>query len=174
MKKQSILILFMALSCSVISQTKNDIIETIKVGGVAEVYFTHDDQKGEIQKTVSGNPAPEVIVNFKNGVLVVDTEGEAHNEVVKVYVSSRHLKNIVVDDAAQFHGTNKILSKTLAITVNGSSSADLAIQTKHLDITMNGGDLDISGESKNWAVRNGNDHERGTLRYTNLTIKNEE
>lgn len=172
MKKLNIFIFFLALSSSVLGQTKDDVIETIKVSGVAEVYFTYEAAKEKIQKIVTGKPSPEVIVEFKDGVLEVDTKGEAHNEVVKVYVSSLHLKNIIVDDAAQFHGKNTINVESLEITVDDHSSSDLKVNTENLKINMRGGDLTISGKSTNCEAIKYEGHENGTLNFKNFDSKN--
>ena len=172
MKKSITLIFLLALSSSVLGQSKDDVIEIIKVSGVAEVYFTYEAAKEKIRKIATGKPSPEVIVKFKDGVLEVDTKGEAHNEVVKVYVSSLNLKNIIVDDAAQFHGTNIINVESLEITVDGHSSADLNVNTENLKINMSGGDLTISGKSTNCEVIKYEGHENGTLDFKNFDSKN--
>ncbi|PCJ98755.1 MAG: hypothetical protein COA50_00490 [Flavobacteriaceae bacterium] len=172
MKKLIILMLFLTLSNAIMGQSKGDIIEIIKVSGVAEVFFTNEDANQEIRRIVSVPPSLEVIVNFRDGLLEVDTKGEANNEVVQVYVSSRHLRKIVVEDRAQFHGMNHIESKNLVITLDDFGAADMIVYADNLDINMNGGDLTISGESNNWTVSKGNDHERGTLDSENLIIKN--
>lgn len=166
----SILIFLLSLSNSSLAQSKTDVIETIKVSGVAEVYFTHQAHE-KIRKIVTGKPSPEVIVDFKDGVLEVNTKGEAHNEVVEVYVSSLHLKNIVVEDAAQFHITNTIQSEILTITVDDRGSADLDVITNNLEIKMSGGDLTISGETNNCTILKLDGHERGTLNSGNLVVK---
>lgn len=172
MKKLSLLFFLISLSNYSLAQSKDDIIETIKVSGVAEVYFTHENAQEKIRKIVTGKPSPKVLVNFKDGVLEVDTKGEAHNEVVKVYVSSRHLKKVIVEDAAQFHSTNTIHVESLEITVDDHSSADLKVNTKNLDIIMSGGDLIISGKSDKCLAEKHNDHERGRLDLKKFDSKN--
>ncbi|NJB70225.1 hypothetical protein GGR42_000687 [Saonia flava] len=168
MKKLGLVILLLSISNYSIAQYKDDIIETIKVGGVTEVYFTHEPSKEKIQKIVSGKPAPEIIINYKDGLLEIDTKGEAQKEVVKVYVSSLNLKDIIVDDAAQFHSVNIIKVKSLSITVNDYAAADIMVDIEDLNIKMDGGDLDVYGQSKNLFILKGNDHERGTLNISEL------
>ncbi len=164
------LTLLLSLSNYALAQSKTDVIETIKVSGVAEVYFTHQEHE-KIRKIVTGKPSPEVIVDFKDGVLEIDTKGEAHNEVVEVYVSSLHLKNIVVEDAAQFHTINNIQSDSLTVTVDDRGAADLDVNTNNLKINMSGGDLTVSGETNNCTILKLDGHERGTINSGNLTVK---
>lgn len=165
-----ILIFLLSLSNYSLAQSETDVIETIKVSGVAEVYFTHK-QHEKIRKIVTGKPSPEVIVDFKDGVLEIDTKGEAHNEVVEVYVSSLHLKNIIVKDVAQFHTTNNIQSETLTVTVEDRGAAEMDVNTNNLEINMSGGDLIISGETNNCTILELDGHERGTLNSGNLIVK---
>ncbi len=172
MKTLCTLILALSLFNFSFAQSKDDIIETIIVSGVAEVYFTHENTQEKTRRIVTGKPSPEVIVNFKDGILEVITKGEAHNEVVEIYVSSRHLKNIIVKDAAQFHSTNTINVESLEITVDGHSSADLKVNTKNLKINMSGGDLVVSGKSTNCEARKYEGHEYGTLDFKNFDGKN--
>jgi len=164
------LIFLLSLSNYALAQSKIDVIETIKVSGVAEVYFTHQEYE-KIRKIVTGKPSSEVIVDFKDGVLEIDTKGEAHNEVVEVYVSSLHLKNIVVEDAAQFHTTNGIQSETLTVTVDDRGTADLDVNTNSLEINMSGGDLTVSGETNICTTLKLEGHERGTLNSRSLVVK---
>ncbi len=172
MKKLDIFIFLLLLTSYSMAQSDGEVVETIVVGGVAEVYFTHQEPR-KIRKEISGKPAPEVIVSFKDGVLEVNTNGEAHNEVVRIYVSSLDLKNIVVKDAAQFHGINSINSKTLAIKVDDHGSADMEVNVDNLEIIMSGGDLIISGKTNNCVIKKLNDYERGTLDTRNLIIINQ-
>jgi hypothetical protein len=172
MKKLGMFIFLLLLTSYSMAQFDGEVIETIVVGGVAEVYFTHQEPE-KIRKEISGKQIPEVIVSFKDGILEVNTKGEAHDEVVRIYVSGLDLKSVVVKDAAQFHGINSINSKTLAIKVEDHGSADMAVNVDNLKIIMSGGDLTISGKTNNCVIRKLNDHERGTLDTRNLIIMNQ-
>lgn len=164
-----LLLFFIVLGLS--SQTNIGPIETIKVGGVAEVFFTYAEPS-EITKEISGRVVPEVIIDYKEGILNVTTKGEARGEVVKIYVSGKSLKKIVVDDRGQFHGKNKIESEILKITSADHGSIDLMVNSKELYLIMDGGDITLSGmaykcfteisETKTW----------GTLDASNLKLVN--
>lgn len=173
MKKLIPLFTLITIANLSIAQTNNDIIETIKVSGVAEVYFTQQPSE-KIRKVVSGKPAPEVIVNYESGVLTVGTKGEAQNEVVKVYVSSPGLKNIIVGDAAQFHGLTILKTSSLSIESDDSGSVDLEVDVDTLNLLMKGGDITVSGKVDKQNIKRSGDHKRGTLRHGNLNITNSE
>lgn len=153
------------------AQLNTEPIETIKVGGVAEVFFTYGEQT-EITKEISGRIIPEVIVEHKDGVLRVTTKGEAQGEVVKIHVSGSSLKEILVDDRAQFHGTNTLHTKVLKIISSEYGSVDLSVQSDELYLNMDGGDIIISGTTNNCFIEMNESEDHGTIDSSNLKVNN--
>ena len=153
------------------AQSIEENIETIKVGGVAEVYFTFGEPT-EIKKEIYGKVVPEVILEQKEGVFNVTTKGKAQGEVVKIYVSSPSLKNIIVNDRAQFHGTNTIESNTLRITSSDHGSVDLMVDSNEVHLFMDGGDIFISGTTNDCFIKIDETKTYGTINSANLNIKN--
>lgn len=163
----SLLLFFTVMGLS--SQTNIGLVETIKVGGVAEVFFTYGEPS-IITKEISGRVVPEVIIDYKEGILNVTTKGEAQGEVVKIYVSGKSLKKIVVDDRAQFHGENKIESAILKITSADHGSIDLMVNSKELHLIMDGGDITLSGMAYNCFKEISQTKTWGTLDVSDLKL----
>ncbi len=143
--------------------------QAIHVSGVAKVFFTQEEHK-EIEMIVSGDPYPQVIRKVKNGVLEIYTEGEAHNEVVEVFVSNPSLTSISVSDRAEFHSVKNIAMKTLRIEVKDVASATVGIDVEKVAIHMDGGDLTISGITSKQEITNSKESSRGTLDNSRLKI----
>lgn len=172
MKKLSQIFAIVLITNSLMAQNIEEPITTIKVGGVAEVYFTHQAQE-KIRKVVTGKPSPEVIISFEDGVLTVDTKGEAQKEVVKVYVSSLDLENIVVEDVAQFHSLGLIKTSTLTIKSDDSGSADIYVDVEKLNLHLTGGDITVMGKTEKQNIKRSGDYNRGTLRNDKLEVESE-
>ena len=161
--------LFFLLVIGLHGQTILKPIETIKVSGVAEVFFAYGEPS-QMVKEISGRIVPEVIIDFKDGILQVSTKGEAQGEKVRIYISGNALKTIEVDERAQFHGQNSIAFEYLKIVSSDHGAVDLAVNSNRLHVVMEGGDITLSGttnecftqknESKNW----------GTLDFSNLKV----
>ncbi|MEP3209081.1 MAG: DUF2807 domain-containing protein [Maribacter sp.] len=143
--------------------------QAIHVSGVAKVFFTQEAHK-EIEMIVSGDPYPQVIRKIKNGVLEIYTEGEAHNEVVEVFVSNPSLTSISVSDRAEFHSVKNMEMKTLRIEVKDVASANIGVDVEKVAIHMDGGDLTISGITSKQDITRSRQSSRGTLDNSRLKI----
>jgi len=143
--------------------------QAIHVSGVAKVFFTQEEPK-EIEMIVSGDPYPQVIRKVDKGVLEIYTKGEAHNEVVEVFVSSPTLTSIRVSDRAEFHTIKDLEMKRLSIEVEDVGSAEVAVNVEQVAIHMDGGDLTISGTTNMQKVTKSRESRRGTLDNSGLKI----
>ena len=141
----------------------------IHVSGVAKVFFTQEKAK-EITMTLSGDPFPQVIRKVKNGILEIYTEGEAQNEIVKIFVSNPVLNSVTVSDRGEFHGVKNIDMKTLKIEVRDVGSAEMNINVDKVSIHMNGGDLKVSGMANEQHISKSKASKRGTLDNSLLAI----
>ncbi len=145
---------------------------SLETNGLAVVYLSPGDSDvAELE--VSGMPMEDLITEVKEGVLKIMTRGQHNGESIKVNISAKTLKSIIVGGASELYSRGPIESEDLRIQVDDVGSAWLEVATGTVNIYMNGGDLFISGKTDNQNLKKtgGRQSHRGSFDNSKLVIK---
>ena len=143
---------------------------TLQISGLAVVYLSKGETK-TAKIEVSGMPIKDLIIEEKDGILSITTQGEYHDEAIKISLSTPTLKGIEVKGAAELYSKDTITADDLGVIVSESGAAWLDINTNAVHIMMNGGDLEVSGVTGKQNVLNDRDSGKGTLDVSKLVMR---
>ena len=98
----------------------------------------------------------KVTTEVKNNTLKVDTKNGGWfccwghgREDIKVNITVKDLKSIVIDGSADLAGKGKFVCDTLELSISGSGDINLEIEAKTLETAIAGsGDIVLSGKAQ--------------------------
>lgn len=143
---------------------------TLKVSGLSVVYLSNRFTP-EITLEVSGIALEDIITEYDNGSLHITTKGNHTGEKIKITVGSGQLKSIIVADAAEIYGTSPIKVPKLNISSLDVGAAALKVSAGKLRVNLDGGDLDLTGNTDLLDIHYFQDASRGTFNYEKLQVK---
>ncbi len=151
-------------------ERKVEPFDHLDIRGVAVVHLVEGDSK-VLKVRASGMPIRDIETRVRNGTLYIDTEGQPSGEKIHIEVSSANLEDMVVGGAAELYTDDLIKTQNLNITVEDVGAAWLKIDTEKVKVYMRGGDLSLSGQTREKEFFHEKNASRGTLKTQNLRQK---
>lgn len=119
--------------------------DKIKTQGLVQVFLKQGDRES-LHLEVKGIGLEDIITQVEDRELTVKTEGNYNGEDIKVYVTYRQLKSIVVGGASKLYAESIIRGKQLQVSTSEAGDAFLRVEVRQLYIYMEGaGNLTIAG-----------------------------
>jgi hypothetical protein len=126
----------------------------------AYTVFVEQGQTCSVKIEAEPKLLAKVTTEVKNNNLKVDTKNGGWfccwghgREDIKVYITVKDLKSIVIDGSADLAGKGKFVCDTLELSISGSGDINLELETKVLETAISGsGDVKLTGKAQSFSA----------------------